>query len=631
MSEAPRVAVVVSLLNPPDDLPARVARWIAEVGPVVAVDDGSPADRVAPVLRELTGVGAHVLENRRNLGIAHSLNVGIAWVRAHHDPQWILTMDQDSDLDAGYVRAAFEAADTVPEPDRVGLLGAATLNGLPSPTQQGTSGVTELFDPIASGTLTRVEVFDEVGGFDERLFIDSVDSDFNARARRAGWILLRAPGCDLRHALGLSLPIRVLGRPVRVGGRERHVQYHAPFRSYYIARNSVVLARRYGVGQPVWVARKLARTAQTDALQLALGPHRRAHALAIGAGIADGLGGRLGRIGDRLARRISVSSPAPAPVEVAAPTLATEASEPPVVQILVSTWNGREYLAALLDSLLAQQTDAPIRILARDDGSSDGTRELLAAYAADNPCLRIIEGRNLGVIGSFHELLKSADPDARLFMFCDQDDVWLPDKVAAALDCMTAEVEAPEPVLYCARSMVTDEGLEPTGPTVDHDGPSFANALVQNIAPGHTMMFNRPLLEAARDHYAGEAMIMHDHWAYLIGAGLGRVHFDHAWHTLYRSHGDNVIGYNVGPAARAKYRVEALLHHDFGQYVRQARAFEEHFAAGLDDADARRLDGFVHQGGPFARAAYVARYGIRHGTRATALVAELLFVLGRYR
>ncbi len=91
------------------------------------------------------------------------------------------------------------------------------------------------------------------------------------------------------------------------------------------------------------------------------------------------------------------------------------------VEVLLSTYDGERWLADQLDSVLGQ-THSDLVVRVRDDGSTDGTRELLAAYAARDPRLTWREGRNVGAVRSFLQLLSTATGD--VVAFCDQDDVW---------------------------------------------------------------------------------------------------------------------------------------------------------------------------------------------------------------
>ncbi|GAA2180418.1 hypothetical protein GCM10009785_11150 [Brooklawnia cerclae] len=301
-----RVAIVVSLYNPPGSVVDHASRWIAEIGPVIAVDDGSPSDRAHDVLERLKAAGAHVIAISQNSGIAHALNIGIKHALTTHHPDWILTMDQDSDLDADYVTRAFRALRFAPDPSRVGMLCAESLSGVRCPSWKPSSGIEEPLDPTQSGTLIRASLFSALGFLLEPLFIDSVDSEFNARARQQGWVLLLAPGCNLLHSLGKNLPAKVMGHTLRRHGKPVEIHYHPPFRVYYMARNYIFLLKRYAASQPSWIARKIRIDSGTHIINLICGPNRIKHLEATAYGVFHGLTGHFGPIDPHLAHELAL-------------------------------------------------------------------------------------------------------------------------------------------------------------------------------------------------------------------------------------------------------------------------------------------------------------------------------------
>ncbi|MBY9051588.1 glycosyltransferase family 2 protein, partial [Pseudomonas fluorescens] len=81
--------------------------------------------------------------------------------------------------------------------------------------------------------------------------------------------------------------------------------------------------------------------------------------------------------------------------------------------------------------------------------------------------------------------------------------------------------------------------------------PGFANALVQNLGGGNTMIFNRASQLALQKTPSEAQMVAHDWWTYQVITGVGgRVHYDPRPSLAYRQHGENVFGKNVGVQAR---------------------------------------------------------------------------------
>ncbi|WP_232083316.1 glycosyltransferase [Arthrobacter sp. SO5] len=309
MTEAPitprqfgSVAAVVSVFNPAAAAVENV-RWLLRYVPhVVVVNDGSSAD-VTAVLSQMKALGAVVISLGVNSGIAAALNTGIQAARTRWSPEWVVTMDQDSRFSGDYIGQALDAEKMSRNPETIAMVCAQLHNGMPLPVLNADTEA-EVFDPMQSGTLIRATVFDRVGYLDEALFIDCVDSEFNARVRNAGLRAIAGPGCNLEHSLGDARPLRVLGWHARLGQKRLFVHYHAPFRVYYITRNSLVMARKYFRQQPLWVIRRMGMELQSHVVRLVYGPNRRKHALATLSGIRDAMRGRLGKIDEQLAARL---------------------------------------------------------------------------------------------------------------------------------------------------------------------------------------------------------------------------------------------------------------------------------------------------------------------------------------
>lgn len=296
----------------------------------------------------------------------------------------------------------------------------------------------------------------------------------------------------------------------------------------------------------------------------------------------------------------------------------------PSVQVLLSTYNGAEYLQPLLRSL-DEQTHPHVELLVRDDGSSDGTVELLRAHAGRvRPELRA--GPHLGLPATYFELVRESRPDGDLFAFCDQDDVWLPGKLARAAE-MLAETDPAAPAMYCGRTRYVDAGLSTLGLSELPARPlTFQHALMQNVATGCTMVMNR----AARDLLAEstpEDVFMHDAWAYLVIAAFGTVIYDPVPMVLYRQHAANTIGKPRGWTARMARFVRRGWN---WPHLRQAAHFDRQYGARLKGEDRRALDLLLQSRTSFRRR---VRYALsvdphRRGLRDD-LAFRILYIAGR--
>jgi Glycosyl transferase family 2 len=213
------------------------------------------------------------------------------------------------------------------------------------------------------------------------------------------------------------------------------------------------------------------------------------------------------------------------------------------VAILLSTYNGERFLQAQLSSFLAQTHENWV-LHWRDDGSSDGTVEIMDEFAAKVGPARCIQspgsGPHLGAARSFLALL-SAALGAEVVAFADQDDIWLPEKLDAALSLLIPAGEAP--ALYCARQYLVDETLSGARLSALHGGNmGFPSCLTQNIANGNTLVMNAAAaaLVATAGYPQGS---VHDWWSYIVVSACGgSILFDERPQVLYRLHKHNLIG-----------------------------------------------------------------------------------------
>jgi glycosyltransferase involved in cell wall biosynthesis len=233
-------------------------------------------------------------------------------------------------------------------------------------------------------------------------------------------------------------------------------------------------------------------------------------------------------------------------------------SAQPVIHVLLATYNGAAYLRQQWASIEAQQGVAVVLHVA-DDGSADGTvamlRELAAHAAGAVREVRWMQAPpRRSATRSFLMLMEHAvreAPDARWFAYCDQDDVWLPGKLAAAHAVLTAHGDSALPALYGGRTLAVDAqdregGLSP----LFVRPPSFRNAVAQNIMGGNTMLMNRAAARLVSDS-ARLDVVTHDWFTYQLVSGAGgTIHYDPRPFVRYRQHGGNVIGSNLGWRAR---------------------------------------------------------------------------------
>ena len=241
--------------------------------------------------------------------------------------------------------------------------------------------------------------------------------------------------------------------------------------------------------------------------------------------------------------------------------------ESPKVCILMGTYNGARFLHEQLDSLEAQNHPNWV-VVASDDGSKDQTMSILHRYQANWPQGKLVikNGPQKGFCQNFLSLACDPDIKADYYAFCDQDDVWLPEKLTVALSTIGGNESIDVPFLYCGRTTYVTEELKPCGTSpLFVFPPSFRNALVQSIAGGNTMVFNqaaKTLIEKA----GIQNVPSHDWWTYQLVSGAGGVVFyDEYPSLLYRQHENNLVGMNCTWTARFK-RIKLLFEGRFREW-----------------------------------------------------------------
>ncbi|KQR82675.1 glycosyl transferase [Arthrobacter sp. Leaf337] len=287
---------VVSLFNADENVLANAAALLAQVNHVVVVDDGSSQDP-GRILGQLQDLGCTVERLAENSGIAAALNAGIAVALASAErPAFILTMDQDSLLDGGYVAALEESARAAEQAGvRVGMVAPASIRGLPTRRAGVVNGVQLGGEPIQSGLLLPVPIIEDLGILQSDLFIDGVDTEYFLRTQSAGFKTVIAPKAALGHSLGTMTQARLFGSDLTLRGRPVKVRTAASWRYYYLFRNRILLARKYGRQHLWWAIKGFLADYRHLAIVTLLAPNRWERLSSAMAGIADGIAGRAGK------------------------------------------------------------------------------------------------------------------------------------------------------------------------------------------------------------------------------------------------------------------------------------------------------------------------------------------------
>ncbi|GLC82445.1 glycosyltransferase family 2 protein [Lacrimispora brassicae] len=272
-----------------------------------------------------------------------------------------------------------------------------------------------------------------------------------------------------------------------------------------------------------------------------------------------------------------------------------------MVSVLLASYNGEKYIRDQLESIL-NQTFSDLSIVISDDLSTDGTPAVIREYEERYPG-RIRSLRNSERSGSaqnnFFRLLTSVSDE--YVMLCDQDDVWILDKVEVTLREMKrleAEWGAEIPLLVHGDLSVTDkmgcilhESMAKYQKIAIHDN-RFSHYLVENNITGNTVMVNMAFLQLLA--HIPEECVMHDWWLGLLASCFGRISYLDRPLVLYRQHGDNQVGSKSGKEQYAeRIRNQNAVRENYRKMFAQAQQFLKLYGNKMSQEKRETLEHFI--------------------------------------
>jgi rhamnosyltransferase len=271
------MAVVVSY-NGRESTRRTILALSGQVGHIHIVDNGSEADSLEILDSLAREYGVSVNRLGENRGVGHALNLGVAYAKKI-GCTWLLTMDQDSIVDNGLIKA-YQSA--VQFDCRVASLSPR----IAKKWSDSDPKYLNVHSAITSGNLVNISVFDKIGLYDEGFFIDCIDFDFSLRLRRAGYKLLRVQNTEMQHQLGEPRHLSVY--------LTMFYAQHSAARRYYQARNYLYLAERHFFRFPAFIIKMGILRILLFVLIGAFDQDARASYCAIARGFRDYVGRRNG-------------------------------------------------------------------------------------------------------------------------------------------------------------------------------------------------------------------------------------------------------------------------------------------------------------------------------------------------
>ena len=215
------------------------------------------------------------------------------------------------------------------------------------------------------------------------------------------------------------------------------------------------------------------------------------------------------------------------------------------VAIIISTYNGEKFLREQLDSILAQ-AEVDVHLFVRDDGSSDGTKDILVEYESKHDNVTVELAQNVGVGNSFMNALYSVPDTYDYYAFADQDDIWCDNKLIEAVKLLQSSGMA----LYASNQENVDKDGNSLGMRYAPDKNIHltpVSIIGENTVAGCTFVFTRELflkLTAEESRPTPELLRnrIHDVWVAAAASVNGGIVYDERAFIKYRQHGNNVVG-----------------------------------------------------------------------------------------
>ncbi|HFE8494410.1 MULTISPECIES: glycosyltransferase family 2 protein [Raoultella] len=275
------------------------------------------------------------------------------------------------------------------------------------------------------------------------------------------------------------------------------------------------------------------------------------------------------------------------------------------IEVLLATYNGEKFVREQIYSVLNnfdKISGYECKILVSDDKSTDKTVQIIKSLQEQEPRILFLDGEKKGGVRSnFYYLLEHADAD--YVFFCDQDDLWLPDKISVFLERFKSEeVSYNGPILVHSDLCVADANLSPINVSMfDYQkinkNPSFVELIVSNSVTGCVMACNRELIEGVKKSQIQNS-IMHDWYIGLYASAFGRILFIEKSFILYRQHGGNQVGaksflikdiFNLkGLRGKVKNASDSVI-----KTKKQAELFFSDFNEKLDKANKDILNSYI--------------------------------------
>ena len=302
------------------------------------------------------------------------------------------------------------------------------------------------------------------------------------------------------------------------------------------------------------------------------------------------------------------------------------------IAVLLSAYNGEQYIEKQIESILNQKGIESLSIIIRNDGSKDNTMRILEKLQVEKKDVEVIDGANKGLVASFLELLNYAyEKKYDYYSFSDQDDYWLPEKLSIALQALEGHAE---PCMYSACSKIVDDDLVESGSITQTKlrDMTFFNTAIQNFCPGHNQVLNRSMAGIVLTKTVYSPVIYsQDMWITKVASVTGTIIFDNTPHTLYRQHSNNQLSFGKNRIEWIKVHIKRLQKDEGKKIALQLKYFCECYNEFLTVEQKEEIDRFFESQKSFSqRAVYVTQTKLYRQRSYETAIFKLLYLTGGY-
>lgn len=293
------------------------------------------------------------------------------------------------------------------------------------------------------------------------------------------------------------------------------------------------------------------------------------------------------------------------------------------IDILLATYNGERFIQQQLFSLLMQTyTDWCCYI--HDDGSSDNTVSIVKSFSEKDSRFVFVDDKIKcgGPANNFLHLLKFSS--AEYCCFCDQDDIWLDNKLQKYIDAISAKDNSKPQVVFFNSHLWNSDSDSITGNATLAFPKNIESLLFLNCGiQGCAGVFNKEMVHHLRNPLEHNAM--HDHYLTLLGcSSIGEISYVHENTMLYRQHSNNVTGKAFG-SIKEKYKSVFTVRKAVvsKEHLIAVKDFYELYKSVLSEDNIKKFDFFIKSKNfnIFKKIFFIVKYGFNiYGSRIKLIV-----------